>query len=175
MSYGWRIATDARDAGEPACFNLPVGESVTAYIALGTNLGDRRQQLDDALALMGAVVQIDAVSNIHETEPVGYADQPKFLNMVARIRTDLPARELMRALLEIETALGRERSFRNAPRVIDLDMLLYDDVVMADDLVHLPHPRMHERAFVLKPLLEIAPDAKDPRTGQRYEDLLEGL
>ena len=152
-----------------------MGETVTAYIALGTNLGDRRQQLDDALARMAEVVRIDEVSMIHETEPVGYVEQPKFLNMVARIKTDLPARELMRVLLDIETAMGRERSFRNAPRVIDLDVLLYDDVVMADDLVHLPHPRMHERAFVLKPLLEIAPDAKDPRTGARYADLLEGI
>jgi 2-amino-4-hydroxy-6-hydroxymethyldihydropteridine diphosphokinase len=124
---------------------------------------------------MAAIMLIEAASTIHETEPVGYSEQPKFLNMVARIRTDLPARELMRELLDIETAMGRERSFRNAPRVIDLDVLLYDDVVMADDLVHLPHPRMHERAFVLKPLLEIAPDVTDPRTGQRYADLLEGL
>jgi 2-amino-4-hydroxy-6-hydroxymethyldihydropteridine diphosphokinase len=152
-----------------------VGETVTAYIALGSNLGDRYQQLADALTRMAQVVRVDAVSMIHETEPVGYVDQPKFLNMVARITTDLPARELMRALLNIETAIGRERSFRNAPRVIDLDVLLYDDVVMADELIQLPHPRMHERAFVLKPLLELAPDAQDPRTGRRYADLLEGL
>ena len=98
-----------------------------------------------------------------------------FLNMAARIRTDLPARELMRALLDIETAMGRERSFRNAPRVIDLDLLLYDDVVMADELVQIPHPRMHERAFVLNPLLEIAPDMSDPRSGKRYAEFLKSL
>jgi 2-amino-4-hydroxy-6-hydroxymethyldihydropteridine diphosphokinase len=175
MWSGWRTATAASDAGEPACFNLPVGDPVTVYIALGSNLGDRAQNLDTALDRIGAFARVDAVSSKHETAPVGHTEQPMFLNMAARIASDLPARELMRALLAVEMAMGRERSFRNAPRIIDLDMLLYDDVVMADDLVQLPHPRMHERAFVLEPLLEIVPDLTDPRTGRRYADLLERL
>jgi 2-amino-4-hydroxy-6-hydroxymethyldihydropteridine diphosphokinase len=175
MWSGWRIATVASDAGEPACFNLPVGAAVTVYIALGSNLGDRARNLDTAIERIGEFARVDAVSSKYETEPVGYTEQPLFLNMAARITTELPARELMRALLAVEAAMGRERSFRNAPRIIDLDMLLYDDVVMADDIVQLPHPRMHERAFVLAPLLEIAPDVTDPSTGRRYADILESL
>ncbi|MGQ0816260.1 MAG: 2-amino-4-hydroxy-6-hydroxymethyldihydropteridine diphosphokinase [Gemmatimonadota bacterium] len=172
---GWRIATGASEGGEAACFNLPAGAAVTGYIALGTNLGERARNLDEALRRIGSIARVEATSTVHETEPVGYPSQPLFLNMVARISTDLPARQLMKELIAIEQDMGRQRSFRNAPRIIDLDILLYDDVVQADDEVELPHPRMGERAFVLKPLVEIAPDLTDPRTGERYSDMLERL
>lgn len=159
--------------GEPACFNLPVGAAVTAFIGLGTNLEDRAHNLENALARIGRIVRIDQTSSIYETEPVGFKDQPDFWNVVVRCSTDLPAKQLMQELLTIEDAMGRQRTFANAPRNIDIDVLLYDDVVMADSDLQIPHPRMHERAFVLRPLLEIAPDAVDPRTGARYGDILE--
>ena len=117
-------------------------------------------------------MEIVQTSSVYETDPVGYTDQRSFWNMVAEIRTDLPARELMGALLEIEAHMGRERTFPNAPRIIDIDILLYDDVTTSDSVVTLPHPRMRERAFVLKPLAEIAPAAADPRTGERYAEML---
>jgi 2-amino-4-hydroxy-6-hydroxymethyldihydropteridine diphosphokinase len=173
MWCGSRTVTGASDqGGEAACFNLPVGSGVTAFLGLGTNIGDRAANLADAFHRISGIAEIVLTSSVYETDPVGYADQPSFWNMVAEIRTDLPARELMRALLEVEKQMGRERTFPNAPRIIDIDILLYDDVSTADAVVTLPHPRMGERAFVLKPLVEIAPDASDPRTGERYADVL---
>jgi 2-amino-4-hydroxy-6-hydroxymethyldihydropteridine diphosphokinase len=150
-----------------------VGIGVTAFLGLGTNVGDRATNLSDALHRLVEIVEIVQTSSVYETDPVGYADQPRFWNIVAEIRTDLPARELMTALLEVEEHMGRERTFANAPRIIDIDILLYDDVIMSDAVLTLPHPRMSERAFVLKPLAEIAPNAADPRTGKRYADVLE--
>ena len=174
MSCGSRIVTAASDqGGEAACFNLPVGMGVTAFLGLGTNVGDRAGNLAEALHRLAGITEIVQTSSVYETDPVGYTDQPSFWNMVAEIRTDLPARELMSGLLEIEEEMGRERTFPNAPRIIDIDILLYDDVVTSDAVVALPHPRMGERAFVLKPLAEIAPDATDPRTGERYAEMLQ--
>jgi 2-amino-4-hydroxy-6-hydroxymethyldihydropteridine diphosphokinase len=173
MSCGSRTVTGASDqGGEAACFNLPVGIGVTAFLGLGTNVGDRAANLAEAFHRICEIAEIGRTSSVYETDPVGYADQPRFWNMVAEIRTDLPARELMGALLEVEKQMGRERTFPNAPRIIDIDILLYDDVTTSDALLTLPHPRMGERAFVLKPLVEIAPDAADPRTGERYADML---
>jgi 2-amino-4-hydroxy-6-hydroxymethyldihydropteridine diphosphokinase len=134
----------------------------TVFIALGTNLGDRlatiRSASDDLRRLGDRV----ALSSIYETEPVGYADQPSFLNAVARLDTQLTPEELLAALLRIETAHSRVRTFRNAPRTLDLDLLLYDDVVLASPELTVPHPRMQERAFVLAPLAEIAPGVRHP-------------
>lgn len=158
--------------GEPPCFNLPADQVVTAYLGLGTNIGDRGRNLGEALRRLAEIAGVETVSSIYETEPVGYREQPEFWNVVVRVRTDLPAAQLMRALITIERDMGRERTFRNAPRLIDIDILLYDDVITTTDDLQLPHPRMHERAFVLKPLLEIAPDITDPRTGTRYADFL---
>jgi 2-amino-4-hydroxy-6-hydroxymethyldihydropteridine diphosphokinase len=174
MSCGSRIVTGASDqGGEAACFNLPVGSGVTAFLGLGTNVGDRAANLAEALHRLLEIAEIVQTSSVYETDPVGYTDQPTFWNMVAEIRTDLPARALMSALLEIEEQMGRERTFPNAPRIIDMDILLYDDVIVSDAVVTLPHPRMGERAFVLKPLAEIAPAAVDPRTGERYAERLQ--
>lgn len=158
---------------EPPCFNLPPDSVVTAYIGIGTNLGDRRQNLIEAVHQLASFARIEAISSIYQTEPVGYKQQADFWNVVARIATDLPAVELLQRLIGIEKGMGRERTFRNAPRIVDLDVLLYDDVSVTLPDLEIPHPRMHERAFVLKPLTEIAPDAVHPRTKQRFADILE--
>ncbi|WP_043648506.1 2-amino-4-hydroxy-6-hydroxymethyldihydropteridine diphosphokinase [Chitinilyticum litopenaei] len=138
-----------------------------AYIALGANLGDPQAQLRAALAAIAAHPQIElqAASSLYASAPVGYADQPDFVNAVARVATSLSAPGLLAALLQIEQQLGRVRTFRNAPRTLDLDVLLYDDSVLVSETLTLPHPRMHERAFVLLPLLEIAPGLQIPGLG----------
>lgn len=136
-------------------------------------MGDRRVNLRDAVARLRQIAEVEALSSIYESDPVGYADQPRFWNMVARVSTQLSAQELLAALTGIEQAMGRLRSFRNAPRIIDLDILLYGDLVLNEPGLHLPHPRMTGRAFVLRPLAELAPALRDPRTGALYRDLLE--
>ena len=140
--------------------------SATAYIALGSNLGDRRQFLEQALQLLRqAPVQIVRVSSYHETAPVGGPPgQGAYLNAAAELETDLPPRDLLHLLLDIETRLGRIRQERFGPRTIDLDLLLYGDTNSDDAELMLPHPRMHERLFVLVPLAEIAPRARHPRS-----------
>ncbi|MBB3114148.1 2-amino-4-hydroxy-6-hydroxymethyldihydropteridine diphosphokinase [Paenibacillus phyllosphaerae] len=131
--------------------------SGTAYIALGSNLGERDGYLTQALHLLDQRIGIAVlrVSGIYETDPVGYTDQPAFLNMAAAVRTTLTPIELLRTLLEVELALGRTREVHWGPRTIDLDLLLFDDVVMEEDELTLPHPRMLERAFVLVPLRDV--------------------
>lgn len=146
----------------------------TAYLGLGTNLGDRDANLAAALELLDERVGIDAVSSVYESEPVGYTAQPKFLNLVARIRTKLAPRDLLEALQEIERELGRERHFRNAPRVIDVDLLLYDDEVLEEPGLTVPHPRMLERDFVLRPLVELDPELRHPIRGRLVDRLRAG-
>lgn len=146
--------------------------AATAYIGLGTNVGERARNLATALEHLRQALQLQAVSSIYETEPVGYAEQPSFWNMVVQARTTLPPAELLARLIDIEQQMGRQRSFRNAPRVIDLDILLYGDIVHEEPGLRVPHPRMTERAFVLKPLVEVAPDLRDPESGRRYHDVL---
>ena len=147
----------------------------TACVALGANLGDRLATFQGAVARLGELGTVAAVSPLYETDPVGFADQPPFLNAVARLETSLAAPLLMRALLAIEADFGRERTFRNSPRTLDLDLLLYDDLVLDSAGLTLPHPRLHERAFVLVPLNDLAPDLVHPRLGQRVGDLLAAL
>lgn len=143
-----------------------------AYIGLGSNLGDREMALRQALAgleELGAV----RVSSVRETEPVGITDQPRFLNAVAELNTELAARDLLDRLLELERTIGRNRTkeTRWGPRTIDLDLLLYGDDVIAEPGLTVPHPRLAEREFVLEPLYELAPDLVLP-DGRRIEDLL---
>lgn len=130
-----------------------------AFIGLGSNLNNRSENICNALkALKLKGVTILSVSEIIETEPVGYFDQPNFLNGVCKIQTDLSPKELLYACHKTEEELGRVRSFANAPRIIDLDILLYDNIQMEEDGLIIPHPRMWERDFVVHPLKQIAPE-----------------
>ena len=126
-----------------------MNRTATAYIGLGANLGDRAATLREAARRLGALGRITAVSSLYETEPVGFRDQPPFLNAVIALETGLTPAALFQGLLTIERELGRIRTFRNAPRTLDLDVLLLDDLVMETPELTLPHPRLHERAFVL--------------------------
>jgi len=132
-----------------------------AFLGIGSNLGDRRAHLADALRQLGAdpTVRIAQGSSVYETKPVGKTDQPDFLNMVVKINTTLPPFALLTTCLAIEARLGRERRERWGPRTIDLDVLIYGGKKLNDERLVLPHPRMHERSFVMVPLAEIAPHA----------------
>lgn len=131
-----------------------------ALLGLGANLGDRENTLARAVASLNALprTRVTRVSSLYETAPVGYVDQPDFLNMVAELDTTLSPHALLGACLGVEAALGRRRTFPNAPRVVDIDLLRYDNRECDDRDLTLPHPRMEERAFVLIPLCELFPD-----------------
>ena len=139
---------------------MPASAPVSAYVALGSNLGDRRAHLDAALAALDALpgTRLDAVSAIYETAPVGPPGQQDYLNAVARLATRLVPLSLLDALLSVEQSRGRIRAERWGPRTLDLDLLIHGDAVLAEPRLTLPHPRVHERAFVLVPLADLAPD-----------------
>ena len=150
---------------------------MTSYIGLGSNLGDREGFLRRALELLRAEPEIDvtAVSSVRETDPVGLVDQPRFLNAVARVETDLAPRELLDRMLAAERELGRRRDGpRFGPRTIDLDLLLYGDEEIDEPGLIVPHPRLAERRFVLEPLHELDPGLVVPGRG-RVSDLLSAL
>ena len=140
---------------------------VTAYIGLGANLDDPAAQVGQAMEELARLPdsRLAARSSLYASAPVGYAEQPDFINAVAAIETHLSPRALLEAMLDIEHTHGRNRTFRNAPRTLDLDLLLYGDAHFHEENLTLPHPRMHERAFVLLPLLEIAPGLTIPGHG----------
>ena len=148
------------------------------YVGLGSNLGDREQTLRAAVAALAAhpAVEVVAVSSLIDTEPVGYTDQPRFLNGVAALDTGLSARELLELLLEVEHSFGRRRDGvpRRGPRTLDLDLLLYGGDEIDEPGLRVPHPRLHERRFVLEPLAEVAPGLEVPGRG-RVEALLARL
>ena len=152
-----------------------------AAIALGSNLaspwGDREANLREAVRRVGQLGEVRAVSSFHNTAPVGTTEQPKFLNGAMLLENELEPVELMRALLAIERAMGRNRASVPAkgPRTIDLDLLLMDDLVLDADELTLPHPAMAERRFVLEPLAEIAPAMVDPVTGRTGAEMLARL
>ncbi len=152
-----------------------------AYVALGANIpspaGPPDATLAAALQRIASLGAITARSSLYSTAPVGFTDQPRFLNAVITLETGLPPRQLLHALLSIELLFGRDRSVSipNGPRTLDLDILLYDDLVLTDSALEIPHPRLAERAFVLVPLAEIAPDLPIPPSGLTAARLLADL
>ena len=149
-----------------------VSELATAYLSLGSNLGEREENLCQALTLLSLKVNLDEVSSIYETEPIGYKNQPLFLNLVCRITTNLPPEELLHFAKEIETRMGRVPSEQiNSPRPIDIDILFYDNKIMETQNLTIPHPRLKDRAFALIPLAEIAPDLVHPKLDKNIAQL----
>jgi 2-amino-4-hydroxy-6-hydroxymethyldihydropteridine diphosphokinase len=145
-----------------------------AFIGLGSNLGDREANLKNAalhLAALGSVTILKQ-SSILETEPVDYLDQPRFLNQIIMITTDLGPHDLLAALAKAETDLGRKKSFPKGPRIMDLDLLLYDDLILSTDTLVIPHPEITHRRFVMQHLVELDPNLVDPLSGKKYSDIL---
>ena len=147
-----------------------------AYVGLGANLGNREEMLQHAIALLSAAdgVEVLAVAELRETDPVGVVDQPPFLNGAAAVDTTLSARELLDTLLAIERSLGRVRAERWGPRTIDLDLLLYGDEIVDEPGLRVPHPHLHERRFALEPLAELDPELAIPGRA-RVSDALAAL
>jgi 2-amino-4-hydroxy-6-hydroxymethyldihydropteridine diphosphokinase len=151
----------------------PLGKSVIAVVALGSNLGDRQAHLEFAFARLASILEHLRCSSLYDTEPVDVPDaQPRFLNAAAAGETALPPRELLDVLLSIERERGRERPRPGAARTLDLDLILYGDLTIAEPALTVPHPRFRERRFVLEPVAEIVPEAIDPGTGRTMSQLL---
>lgn len=143
----------------------------TVYLALGSNLGDRLANLKQAISSLTPQMEVKAKSQVYETPPWGYEEQPRFLNQVVKAITYLDPEPLLKHLKRLEVALGRKKSFVNGPRLIDMDILFFDDIVMEEPSLVIPHPRLHERAFVLFPLMDIAPDLVHPVLKQTVREL----
>ena len=142
------------------------------YLALGSNLGNRLDNLKEAVAALSPQLEVKAKSHIYETPPWGYEDQPLFLNQVLKAQTYLEPELLLKHLKRLEIALGRKASFRNGPRLIDIDILLYDSLVLNTPALTIPHPHMHERGFVLLPMMDIAPDLIHPVTQKSVREMI---
>ena len=142
------------------------------YLGLGSNLGDREENLSRAVALIEKRgIPVRKRSSIYETKPWGEQKQPLFLNMAVEIETELKPQALLDILKDVESESGRQLSHRWGPRIIDLDILLYNDIILDEEALKIPHPFMHEREFVLRPLHEIAPDVKHPQLNSTVHDL----
>jgi 2-amino-4-hydroxy-6-hydroxymethyldihydropteridine diphosphokinase len=145
------------------------------YLALGSNMGMRLANLKNAVNSFTPQMHVRAKSAVYETPPWGFKEQPPFLNQVVKVETYLQPEALLQHLKRLEVALGREPNFQNGPRLIDIDILFYDDLILDSPTVQIPHPRMHERAFVLAPLADLAPDLVHPALGKSVSELLAGV
>jgi len=150
-------------------------ESVTVYLSLGSNIGERQENLDKALDFLSQKLEVVKVSLMYDTAPVGDIEQPRFLNLVCQAYTRLAPKELLAVAKGIESKLGRKPGKPDAPRPMDIDILFYGDKVIKTSELVIPHPRLVERAFVLIPLNEIAPDLVHPVSGKTIKELLEGI
>jgi 2-amino-4-hydroxy-6-hydroxymethyldihydropteridine diphosphokinase len=146
--------------------------SETVYLSLGSNVGDRVQNLREAVAKIREIGDVVAVSSLHETEPVEFTEQSWFLNCAVALTTGLAPEELMAGLLEIEREMGRERTVKKGPRTIDIDIVLFGDRIIETSELTVPHPAMHHRRFVLEPLVEIAAEARHPLLRKNVRELL---
>lgn len=144
----------------------------TVYLSLGTNLGDRAANLKQAITLLPPQMAVKERSNVYETPPWGYTEQDAFLNQVVKVTTYLEPEPLLKHLKRLEAALGRKETFRYGPRLIDIDILFYDDLVLDTPLLTVPHPHLHERGFVLLPMMDIAPDHVHPVTGKSVREMI---
>jgi len=144
----------------------------TVYLALGSNVGNRAANLKAAIAALPPQMEVKAKSRVYETPPWGYTNQEKFLNQVVKAWTYLEPEPLLKHLKRLEVALGRVPTFQYGPRLIDIDILLYDDLVFDSADLKIPHPQMHERGFVLLPLMDIAPDLVHPVKKQTIRQLI---
>jgi 2-amino-4-hydroxy-6-hydroxymethyldihydropteridine diphosphokinase len=143
----------------------------TVYLALGSNLGDRLANLKQAIDSLTPQMEVKAKSSVYETPPWGYEDQPKFLNQVVKAKTYLDPEPLLKHLKRLEVALGRQPSFPNGPRLIDMDILFYDDLILNTSSLVIPHPRLQERGFVLLPLMELGPDLVHPLSKKSVREM----
>ena len=146
-----------------------------AFLGLGSNLGDPVANIKTAIRLMRRYSSFLEVSGFYRTTPQGFRDQPDFVNAACRLWTDLDSFQLLEAVLRTEQTVGRRRTFINAPRILDIDILVYGNQVLQGPPLTLPHPRMHLRAFVLRPLMDIAPSLVHPVTGSTIRLMLQGL
>jgi 2-amino-4-hydroxy-6-hydroxymethyldihydropteridine diphosphokinase len=144
---------------------------VDVYLSLGSNLGNRRANLKKALGLLGDSVEIVKVSSVYDTEPVGVGEQPRFLNLMCCVNTNIGPMQLLSLIKGIEAGMGRDPSLRDAPRIIDIDIIFYGDTIIESPDLIIPHPRMRDRAFVLVPFGEIAPEVVHPESGERIDEL----